>query len=75
MTMRASEERIKAVRAILDMAKADGCECWIIEENCIGECWGLSGRRAVVGYSEYYNCTSAETGRYLAYYRAEAATV
>ena len=24
---------------------------------------------------EYYNCTGAETGRYLAYYRAEAATV
>ena len=24
---------------------------------------------------EYYNCTCAETGRYLAYYRAEAATV
>ena len=43
MTMRASEERIKAVRAILDMAKADGCQCWITEANCIGECWGLIG--------------------------------
>ena len=42
-TMRASEERIKAVRAILDMARADGCECWIMERNCIGACWGLIG--------------------------------
>ena len=30
---------------------------------------------AVVGWAEHYNCTCAETGRYLAYYRAEAATV
>lgn len=30
---------------------------------------------AAVGWAEHYNCTSAETGRYLAYYRAEAATV
>ena len=30
---------------------------------------------AAVGWAEYYNCTCAETGRYLAYYRAEAATV
>ena len=42
-TMRASEDCIKAVRAILDVARADGCECWIIEENCIGACWGLIG--------------------------------
>lgn len=43
MTMRASEKCIKAVRAILDIAKADGCECWIMDENCIGACWGLIG--------------------------------
>ena len=30
---------------------------------------------AAVGRVEYYNCTCAETGRYLAYYRAEGATV
>ena len=30
---------------------------------------------AAAGWAEYYNCTCAETGRYLAYYRAEAATV
>ena len=30
---------------------------------------------AAVGWAEYYNCTCAETGRHLAYYRAEAATV
>ena len=30
---------------------------------------------AAAGRAEYYNCTSAETGRYLAYYRAEEATV
>ena len=30
---------------------------------------------AAVGWAEHYNCTCAETGRYLAYYRAEAATV
>ena len=29
---------------------------------------------AAAGCAEYYNCTCAETGRYLAYYRAEAAT-
>ncbi len=30
---------------------------------------------AAVGWAEYYNCTCAETGRYLAYYRAVAETV
>ena len=30
---------------------------------------------AAAGWAEHYNCTCTETGRYLAYYRAEAATV
>ena len=30
---------------------------------------------AAAGWAAYYNCTSAEAGRYLAYYRREAETV
>lgn len=30
---------------------------------------------AAAGRAAFYSCTCAETGRYLAYYRAEAATV
>ena len=46
---------------------------WYPETAADNSEWGSFA--AAVGWAEHYSCTSAETGRYLAYYIAEAETV